>query len=201
MADSAQNWHETSCTMMYTLSMKRAIKNGFLDSSYIKNVDLGYMGALSKISKGTGSMVLLTDICQGTGVSADMNYYFNRSRNTNDNHGMGSFMIMNELIAYNLFAWHDSLSSIKPEKQSDNKVFLKSFPNPCHNSVELVLNNTYENLTIEFFNISGKKILHKQANNLTSNTLPLNVSSLHAGVYFCKVTSPSWVRTIKLLKE
>ena len=110
-------------------------------------------------------------------------------------------MIMNELIAYNNFAWHDSPSSIKPEKPSNNKVLLKNFPNPCHNSVELVLNNTYENLTIEFFNISGEKILHKQVTNLTSNIIPLNVSGLLAGVYLCKVTTPSWVRTIKLLKE
>ena len=30
MADSSQNWHETSCTEMYTYAMKRAIQKGYM---------------------------------------------------------------------------------------------------------------------------------------------------------------------------
>lgn len=51
---------------MYTLAMKRAIQKGFLDNAYNKNMEWGYMGALSKISKAGDGMVYLIDICQGT---------------------------------------------------------------------------------------------------------------------------------------
>jgi unsaturated rhamnogalacturonyl hydrolase len=40
-------------------------------------------------------MVDLTNICEGTNV-ADINYYLARKRNTNDFHGIGAFLIMNE---------------------------------------------------------------------------------------------------------
>ena len=40
-------------------------------------------------------MTDLANICEGTNV-ADINYYFARKRNTNDFHGIGAFLIMNE---------------------------------------------------------------------------------------------------------
>jgi len=40
-------------------------------------------------------MTDISDICEGTNV-ADINYYFARKRNTNDFHGIGAFLIMNE---------------------------------------------------------------------------------------------------------
>jgi hypothetical protein len=37
----------------------------------------------------------LTDICEGTNVG-DLAFYLARKRNTNDFHGLGAFLIMNE---------------------------------------------------------------------------------------------------------
>ena len=102
--DDPGNWLETSCSMMFVYSMSRAIQKGFLDDSYKTNVDSGYSGIMSKISEDE-DMVYLTDICEGTSVSSDIQYYFGRARNTNDNHGLGTFLIMNELVRYNNFPW------------------------------------------------------------------------------------------------
>jgi len=99
------NWLETSCSMMFVYSMARAIEKGFLDDSYKNYVTLGYTGILTKISQDANKMVYLKDICGGTAVSADIQYYFNRPRNTNDNHGLGTFLIMNELVKYNNLPW------------------------------------------------------------------------------------------------
>ncbi|HEX6650707.1 MAG TPA: glycoside hydrolase family 88 protein, partial [Pyrinomonadaceae bacterium] len=55
----------------------------------------GYAGVLTKISLDTDGQTNLTDICEGTNV-ADLAYYFARKRNTNDFHGLGAFLIMNE---------------------------------------------------------------------------------------------------------
>jgi unsaturated rhamnogalacturonyl hydrolase len=107
-ASDPDNWLETSCSMMFVFSMQRAIQKGLLDGSYQRNVDLGYKGILTKISENASRMVYLTDICAGTAVSADIQYYFNRPRNTNDNHGLGTFLIMNELVRYNNLPWMGS---------------------------------------------------------------------------------------------
>ena len=111
--DDPDNWLETSCSMMFVFAMHRAIQKGFLDDSYQINVDLGYNGILTKISRdASAGMVYLTDICAGTSVSADIQYYFDRARNTNDNHGLGTFLIMNELIKYNNLPWLGSGKSL-----------------------------------------------------------------------------------------
>jgi unsaturated rhamnogalacturonyl hydrolase len=50
---------------------------------------------LTKISRDQEGQTNLTGICEGTNV-ADLAYYFARKRNTNDFHGLGAFLIMNE---------------------------------------------------------------------------------------------------------
>ena len=110
--DDPDNWLETSCSMMFVFAMHRAIQKGFLDDSYQTNVDLGYNGILTKISEDASKIVHLTDICAGTSVSADIQYYFDRARNTNDNHGLGTFLIMNELVKYDNLPWLGSGQSL-----------------------------------------------------------------------------------------
>jgi unsaturated rhamnogalacturonyl hydrolase len=110
--DDQGNWLETSCSMMFVYSMSRAIQKGFLEESYNTNVESGYKGVLTKISEDAGKMVYLTDICEGTGVSSDIQYYFNRAKHTNDNHGLGTFLIMNELVKYNNLPWHDATPAL-----------------------------------------------------------------------------------------
>jgi hypothetical protein len=117
--DHPDNWLETSCSMMFVFAMHRAIQKGFLDDSYQNNVDLGYNGILTKISRdASAGMVYLTDICAGTSVSADIQYYFDRARNNNDNHGLGTFLIMNELIKYDNLPWLGSGHSLSVEPTS-----------------------------------------------------------------------------------
>ena len=107
-----ENWLETSCSMMFVYSMSRAIQKGFLDESYQKNVDSGYIGVLTKISEDQNKMVYLRDICEGTSVSSDIHYYFDRASYTNDDHGLGTFLIMNELIKYNNLPWLGTINSL-----------------------------------------------------------------------------------------
>ena len=89
------NWLETSSSSMYTFAMWVGVKRGFLPKRF-KNVALkGYKGVLTQISMNKDGMTDLTNICEGTNV-ADINYYLARKRNTNDFHGIGAFLIMNE---------------------------------------------------------------------------------------------------------
>ena len=89
------NWLETSSSSMYTFTIARAVDRGYVDKSYLKVAKLGYAGVLTKISIGPDGGPNLIDICEGTNV-ADLPYYFARKRLTNDLHGLGAFLIMNE---------------------------------------------------------------------------------------------------------
>jgi unsaturated rhamnogalacturonyl hydrolase len=91
------NWTETSASSMYTFILSRAVERGYLDASYKPIAARGYQGVLGKISLGGDGRTNLTDICDGTSPG-DLNYYLNRPRKTNDFHGLGSFLIMNEQL-------------------------------------------------------------------------------------------------------
>lgn len=91
------NWHETSCSSMHTFTIYRAAQNGYVDPRYLDVARAGYQGVLSKISLGDDGLTYLTDISEGTNVG-NLSYYLSRHRNVNDLHGLGAFLIMNELM-------------------------------------------------------------------------------------------------------
>ncbi len=89
------NWTETSCSSMFTYTISRAAQQGYLDPSYKTVANRGYNGVLQRISNPTNPQ--LVDICIGTNVG-NYAYYVGRTRATNDLHGLGSFLIMNEQL-------------------------------------------------------------------------------------------------------
>jgi unsaturated rhamnogalacturonyl hydrolase len=93
--DNPSNWLETSSSSMYTYVTAMAVDRGYVEKRYASVVQKGYAGVLTKISLDQDGQTNLTDICEGTNV-ADLAYYFGRKRNTNDFHGLGAFLIMNE---------------------------------------------------------------------------------------------------------
>jgi unsaturated rhamnogalacturonyl hydrolase len=93
----SDNWTETSCSSMFTYAVSRGIEAGYLDNSYNSVAANGYRGVLAKISLDSAKHVRLTDICIGTNVG-NYAFYIARPRATNDFHGLGAFMIMNEQL-------------------------------------------------------------------------------------------------------
>jgi unsaturated rhamnogalacturonyl hydrolase len=82
---------------MYTFAMWMGVKRGYLPKRFRDVALRGYRGVLTQISLDKDGMTELANICEGTNV-ADINYYFARKRNTNDFHGIGAFLIMNEQL-------------------------------------------------------------------------------------------------------
>jgi len=89
------NWLETSSSSMYTYVTAMAVDRGYVEKKYLVGAQKGYAGVLTKISLDQDGQTNLIDICEGTNVS-DLAYYLARKRNTNDFHGLGAFLIMNE---------------------------------------------------------------------------------------------------------
>ncbi len=91
----SDNWTETSCSAMYTYTIDSAIKRGYVSAAYQANVDAGEQGELNRISLHSDGLTYLTTISVGTNVG-DYSYYINRTRATNDFHGLGAFLFFYE---------------------------------------------------------------------------------------------------------
>jgi unsaturated rhamnogalacturonyl hydrolase len=93
----SDNWTETSCSSMFTYALSRGAQQGYLDPHFASVAERGYQGVLARISVGSDGRTDLTDISIGTNVG-DYAYYIARDRATNDFHGLGAFLIMNEQL-------------------------------------------------------------------------------------------------------
>jgi unsaturated rhamnogalacturonyl hydrolase len=99
------NWLETSSSSMYTYIMSTAIKRGYIPASYKSTARKGYNGVLSRITRGDDGFYHIAGICVGTDVG-DLAWYLARPRATDDPHGLGAFLLMNE-------EWTTSISNMK----------------------------------------------------------------------------------------
>jgi len=92
----AGNWTETSCSSMNAYTLSRSAQQGYIDQHYAAVAQKAYQGVLARISLSKG-LTNLTTISIGTNVG-DYAYYIGRTKATNDFHGLGSFLIMNEQL-------------------------------------------------------------------------------------------------------
>nr|WP_228562688.1 glycoside hydrolase family 88 protein [Catenulispora rubra] len=93
----AGNWTETSCSSMNAYTLSRGAQQGYIDSHYTALAQKAYHGVLARLSIGSNGLTNLTTISIGTNVG-NYAYYIGRTQATNDFHGLGSFLIMNEQL-------------------------------------------------------------------------------------------------------
>jgi unsaturated rhamnogalacturonyl hydrolase len=90
--DSA-NWLETSCTAMHTYFLSKASQKGYIDATtYAPLAIKGFMGEMQTVSNP--SNVQITNICPGTDVLTSAAAYEAQPKATNDQHGIGAFLLM-----------------------------------------------------------------------------------------------------------
>lgn len=97
LTDDKRNWHETSCTCLFTYAALRSRALGLIDDSFDDMIKMGYNGALSK-TETNGEELFVSGVCVGTGVGSK-EYYLTRPTSVNDLHGMGAFLLMCTEIA------------------------------------------------------------------------------------------------------
>jgi unsaturated rhamnogalacturonyl hydrolase len=89
----ASNWLETSCTAMHTYFLSKASQKGYIDAAHYAPLAIkGFKGEMQMVSNP--SNVQIQGICPGTGVLANPAEYYARPKGTNDNHGLGAFLMM-----------------------------------------------------------------------------------------------------------
>lgn len=100
-----KNWTETSSSSMFTYVLDIAVKRGYAPRSYRAAARKGYQGVMSRLTVDKDGLTDLAQICVGTDVG-DLQWYLDRPRKTNDPHGLGAFLLMNE-------EWNHSVSSMR----------------------------------------------------------------------------------------
>lgn len=94
--DHPELWEETSCTAMFTYVISRAVNRGWIDKSNLLIAEKALKGLNQKITE-EGAII---DVCQGTAIGYDLEFYKNRRRPFNDDHGIGALLLA--LTEFNL---------------------------------------------------------------------------------------------------
>jgi unsaturated rhamnogalacturonyl hydrolase len=84
LIDHPEAWPESSSTAMFTYAMISGVKHGWLPAAtYGPAARKAWIGVAGYIDQNND----LTQVCEGTGKKADLQYYLERKRRTGDFHG------------------------------------------------------------------------------------------------------------------
>ena len=92
--EDKRNWIDNSGTFLILYAMAKAVKNGILDESYTENIMRGYKDVIENSTLITDDTFRILDICAGTCVGENEEYYYYRQRVINDFHGIAGFLLM-----------------------------------------------------------------------------------------------------------
>jgi unsaturated rhamnogalacturonyl hydrolase len=87
--DKPDSYLETSVTAMFTYSVAHAVNQGWINAKYLAIAREGWKGLSSKIT-ADGQV---QDVCIGTNMDEDINFYYTRPKQLNDPHGLGAFLL------------------------------------------------------------------------------------------------------------
>jgi unsaturated rhamnogalacturonyl hydrolase len=93
----ASNWLETSASSMYVYLLEKAVEQGYIGARYRRVACKGYHGVLSQVTATPDGEIHIANICDGTNVG-QLQFYLDRPRKTDDLHGLGAFILMNEVM-------------------------------------------------------------------------------------------------------
>ncbi|MFC2116018.1 glycoside hydrolase family 105 protein [Bacteroidota bacterium] len=97
-ADKEGNYLECTVSSMFTYSLLKAVKKGYISDDYLKYARKSYNGIIDNLLKieDDGS-VILTNVCAVAGLSDERNgsyeYYVNEKRRDNDPKAVGPFIM------------------------------------------------------------------------------------------------------------
>ena len=93
------NYLESSCSSMFVFALYKAVRLGYLDSSYLAIAEKGYQGILDNfIEEHEDGTISLTRTCAVAGLggkvyrAGDYNYYINEQIRSNDPKALGPFI-------------------------------------------------------------------------------------------------------------
>ena len=84
LIDKEDAWPETSCSAMFTFAFITGVKSRLLDEKiYGPAARKGWLGVVNNIDSNADTH----NVCEGTNKKNELQYYYDRKRNTGDLHG------------------------------------------------------------------------------------------------------------------
>ena len=100
MPDAPGNYLEGSVTTMFTYFLLKAVKEGYIEESYLENAKKAYLGTIEHLIRvREDGGVVLTPVCAVAGLGGDpyrdgsYEYYVNEQKRDNDPKGFGPFIL------------------------------------------------------------------------------------------------------------
>jgi rhamnogalacturonyl hydrolase YesR len=87
--DKPELWEETSCTAMFAYGIARAANRGWIDPSNMAVARRAFAG----IAKNVTPEGAVKNVCEGTNISTDLDYYVNRRHPDDNSHGHGPVLL------------------------------------------------------------------------------------------------------------
>ena len=88
------NWRETSATCLITMAIAKAYRLGIVDERYLVAARKAFEGVIDSIREDESGSLVLGEVCKGTNVGSNYQYYSDRPKCENDRHGTGAFLQM-----------------------------------------------------------------------------------------------------------
>lgn len=89
LIDDPTSWKETSCTGMFTFAFITGVKEGWLNkATYAPAARKAWLSLIKYINADND----ITEVCEGTNMKNDHQYYLNRKRITGDLHGQAPLL-------------------------------------------------------------------------------------------------------------
>lgn len=89
LLDKQDAYLESSVTAMFTYTVAKAVDEGWIDQGYMRIAKDGWRGLENEVTPDGELM----DVCIGTGIQDNIQFYYTRPRETNDTHGLGAFLL------------------------------------------------------------------------------------------------------------
>lgn len=103
------------------------------------------------------------------------------------------------LTSFSDFAIGKGGSDISLSNVSFDKKAISLYPNPASSQINLSFENNLENASLKISTITGQTVFEK--NNVSGNSLTLDVSVLSNGIYVLQVIDVNSISTSKFIKE
>lgn len=87
--DKQDSYLETSVSAMFAYAVAKAVNEGWIHPRYLSIARDAWGGLLNKVTP-EGE---LEDVCIGTNIEDDIRFYYTRPKETNDQHGLGPFLL------------------------------------------------------------------------------------------------------------
>lgn len=195
------NYLEASVSCMFTYSLAKAARLGYIDTSYYSVACKGYQGILNKfITKNADGTLNIINTCAtaglGYGRDGSYDYYVNQTTlSVNDGKSLGPFI----------------LASMEIEKLDTSSVITTFIPEKKNLDFKVIPAYHLSKVTIEFFSVhNSPAYIHvydlygrlarslKYPSNTGKNIIEMQLG-LPQGIYLYRITIENKQQTIKIV--